>query len=73
MFSGGKRALQTRNGWRLCSHALRDLGLGKTRVVPCLQKLVKEFTFLAFNALDFLPYAWPTEKLRNNFIMSSHL
>ena len=29
--------------------------------------------FLAFNALDFLPDPWPTEQLRNNLIMSSHL
>ena len=73
MFTGGKRTLQACNGGRLCSHAFRDLSLCKPGVVPCLQKLVEEFTFLAFDALDFLPHAGTTKQLRNDLIMSSHL
>ena len=63
MLSGGKRTLQTCNGWRLSSHAFGDLSLGKPCFVPCLQKLVKELSFLAFNALDFLPDLRPAEQL----------
>ena len=57
----------------MCSHAFRNLSLGKPRVVPRLQKLIKEFTLLAFDALDFLPHAGPAKQLRNDLIMSSHL
>ncbi len=73
MPSGGKRALQTCNGRWLSSHTFRDLRLGKPCVVPCLQKLVQQLTFLALNAFDFLPDARPAEQLRDNLIMNSHL
>jgi hypothetical protein len=56
----------------LSSHAFRDLRLGKPCVVSCLQKLVEQFTFLALNALNFLPDARPAEQLQYNLIMSSH-
>ncbi len=73
MLSGGKGGLQTCNGRRLSSHAFRNLRLRKACVVPRLKKLVKEFPFLAFNALDLFPDAWPAKQLRDNLIMSSHL
>jgi hypothetical protein len=47
----------------LRSHAFRNLCLSKPRIVPRLQKLIEKFTFLAFDALDFLPHAGPTEQL----------
>jgi len=69
----GQRALQARNGGRLCSHPFRNLGLAKPRLVPGLQKLIKELTFLAFYALDFLPHAGQAKQGRNDLLMSSHL
>ncbi len=73
MFAGGKGTLQACDGGRLCSHAFRNLSLSKPRVVSRLQKLIKEFTFLALDTLNFLAHAGPAKQLRNDLIMSSHL
>jgi hypothetical protein len=54
------------------THAFGDLCLRKSRVVPRLQKLIKEFAFLALDAIDFLPYARAAKQLRYNLLMSSH-
>jgi hypothetical protein len=54
------------------THTFGDLCLRKSRVVPRLQKLIKEFAFLALDTIDFLPYAWAAKQLRYNLLMSSH-
>lgn len=73
MFSCRQRSLQARYGRRLRAHALCNLSLGEPSVMPCLQKLIKEFAFFTLNAVDFPPYARATEQLGNHLIMSSHV
>jgi hypothetical protein len=63
VLAGCQGALQAGNRRRLRSHALRDLRLRESSVMPCLQKLIKEFSFLALNPFDLLFHSGPAKQL----------
>ena len=63
MLSRSERTLQACNRRRLRTHALCNLSLSEPCVMPCLQKLIEEFAFLAFNAADFPSHTRTTEQL----------
>jgi hypothetical protein len=68
----GKRSFQPRDRGRLRSHALGDLRLCETGLLPGSKQQVEEGTLVAFDSLDFLADAGAPQQLGNDLIMSSH-
>jgi hypothetical protein len=57
----------------LSPHAFGNLCLSQAGGMPGFQQQVEEYTFLSFDAFDFLSDAGSAHELGNNLIMSSHV
>jgi len=73
VLAGGKRTFQPRNCRRLRSHALRDLRLSQTSLLPRFQKSVKQDSLFPFDSSNLRAHTWPSKELLDYLIMGSHV
>lgn len=72
MLTGRQGSFQARDRWRLRSHTLRYLRLGKARLLACLEQSIQQNGFFTLDALNLGSDTRAAHELLYDLIMRLH-